>query len=293
MDLLFKTASLLMSMVNRLMRAGVLLGFVVLVGSISGCKKANRSTESAEDIAAGEALISDLWRVAHQFIIFSQFTNGQQPPVLDSTLSYCFTYDPVPPRSAGNTVWPRVITVDFDNACTDLDGHARQGRMQIELTNWLNQPNTQVTITTDRYFVDGNSLAGTMVLTYATFSGGVQYAEVSDFNITTGTGGFFSLSNTFSRTLSQGFGSQTAVGGDLYTITGEIEGVNKKGDAFSATIVEPLFFENGCPYIKEGVVEIFPANGDARTLDFGQGDCDPEFSVNIDGRFFHREANHY
>lgn len=282
-----------MPMIYRFIKATVLIALLASLTTLGGCNKANRTTTTAKDIAVGEALISDLWRVAHQFIIFSQFTGGQQQSVLDSTLSYCFEFDPVPPRSASNTIWPRNIAVDFGSGCDELDGRDRKGKINIELTNWWEMANTQTTITTEGYFVDGNSVQGTMVLTYTGFAGGLVLAEVSDFSINSSGGGFTQIKNNFTRTLSEGFPSRTVVGNDLYVITGSIEGVNNDGDAFSAQTVTPVFYQNGCPYMKQGQIEIFPADGDSRILDFGEGECDPNFSVNIDGRYFHDKADHF
>jgi hypothetical protein len=260
---------------------------------VAACNKKNNTIHSSEDIAIAQSLMGDLQRVAYQYIVFAEFVDGTIGSPLDTSLNYCFDFEAVPDRSADNTEWPRVITVDFGDGCDELDGHLRKGTIKIELNNWWNMDGTQTSITCTDYSVDGNNLQGAMILTRVNNLGAFGMLESAEFSIVASNGSFIDISNDIQREMVKGHASRTIVGNDIWQLTGTMEGVNSAGDGFSASIVTPLVYDNGCPYIKRGTCEVFPERGDSRTLDFGQGECDPYISVNIGGKIFHAESEHF
>jgi hypothetical protein len=69
---------------------------------------------------------------------------------------------------------------------------------------------------------------------------------------------------------------------DAYDITGSANGINRKGNAFTATITTALHVQAGCPYIESGVVE-HTVNNKTYTLDFGNGTCDNQATITVNG----------
>ena len=70
---------------------------------------------------------------------------------------------------------------------------------------------------------------------------------------------------------------------DAYDITGTASGVNRKGNAFTATITTALHVQAGCHYIQSGVVQHTVLNK-TYTVDFGNGNCDDQATVSRNGR---------
>jgi hypothetical protein len=55
---------------------------------------------------------------------------------------------------------------------------------------------------------------------------------------------------------------------------------------FSLLITTPLRVEVGCPWIVSGVLQIIPGSLDVRTVDYGNGACDSQVTVSVNGMSF-------
>lgn len=49
-------------------------------------------------------------------------------------------------------------------------------------------------------------------------------------------------------------------------------------------VTNPLNIKIGCPFIRSGIIDIIPNGEDTRTVDFGNGDCDANYSVTVNGK---------
>ncbi|MGI9159616.1 MAG: hypothetical protein ACR2K1_07675, partial [Saprospiraceae bacterium] len=81
-----------------------------------------------------------------------------------------------------------------------------------------------------------------------------------------------SWNHTHTSTLIEGGETPTLLD-NVWSVTGNTNGLNRQGNAFSSTIVEPLIKKAICRWISDGTIELTRGDRSA-TLDFGEGTCD-------------------
>ena len=73
---------------------------------------------------------------------------------------------------------------------------------------------------------------------------------------------------------------------DVYLITGSASGTNAHGNTFTAQITIPLRREIGCHHFVSGRFDLTPTGKATRTIDFGNGACDDQATVTINGNVY-------
>ncbi len=186
------------------------------------------------------------------------------------------------------------ITIVFDTTmsggclCSSWDNKYRRGIIKATWTGMYRDPGTVITITTHNYYVNDNKFDYTKMVTNngTNGAGHLTYdidVSVANIDFTDGT----SMTWTSHRTREwvEGQGTLTPLD-DVYSITGTAEGTNRHGVHFTANITNALVFAVGCQFIKQGTIEITPDGAAVRTLDFGNGACDSQATVEINGVVF-------
>jgi hypothetical protein len=69
---------------------------------------------------------------------------------------------------------------------------------------------------------------------------------------------------------------------DVFLFTGSMSGTNLNGVAYTATIVAPLT-KDACDWYVSGTVEIVRANMPNVTLNYGDGICDDQATITVNG----------
>ena len=123
------------------------------------------------------------------------------------------------------------------------------------------------------------TLNGTHTIT-TTISGGklVTSEKLGNMVITTADGRTLTFTSTKTRTKV----------GDDFQVTGSITGKSSDGKDFTLNITTPLLFKKACDttgdkFPVSGTVEIKPFDKDKRVIDYGNGTCDFDFTVTING----------
>jgi hypothetical protein len=70
---------------------------------------------------------------------------------------------------------------------------------------------------------------------------------------------------------------------DAYEITGSGTVTRPNNTSFTMNITAPLLVALNCNWIKQGTVQITPANNVVRTLDYGSGTCDDQATLTVNG----------
>lgn len=183
---------------------------------------------------------------------------------------------------------PRVTTIDFGTGCTGMDGKTRRGKIIVTHDGPYRQQGTTITITFDNFFVNDNQVLGTKTVHNDGINGNGNLS--------------FSISVNGSVILANGSGTITWTSqrvrewiagesspsrdDDQYSITGSASGTSSNGNQFSATIIEPLIrnLSPGCRrHFVKGVALIQRSGKPDRTIDFGNGACDNQAVVTING----------
>lgn len=184
---------------------------------------------------------------------------------------------------------PRTITLDFGTEnCTAANGRLRRGKIQVSYTGRYRDQGTVITIVPENYYVNNNLVLGTKTVTNLGLDANdnIHFAVAVSGSITAGDGSWVAT-HTAARTRTWIEGSGTPqLSDDVYLITGGGSGVNRNGLPYTTNITQALRVALSCPFITAGTVQVTPASGVVRTIDYGNGACDGTFTVSVNGRTF-------
>lgn len=259
---------------------------------LSSCKKdkIDSDTTSSEDNSLVENMFEDVFKVVDETLK----TND-----LDGTKSYFYhhnygdcasvTIDP-----AGRGVFPKTITIDFgDTNCVGDNGVSRRGKIITTITDYYRNAGSVRTTTFDNFYINDYKVEGTKTVTNEgrNEAGHMYYTiEVSNASVTSPEGEEITWQSNRTREWIEGEETTVLTDGlngildDVYLITGASSGVNRFGKSYNITITKALRVEADCFWISEGTKEITPEGKKTRTIDYGDGTCDFNATVTIDGK---------
>lgn len=171
--------------------------------------------------------------------------------------------------------------------CLGYDGRYRQGTIKVVYTPdvKMTEDGYSHTITFGSYMFDGYRVEGTQILT----SKGINSAGQAEYNIyredkvyIEEDQGYIQGVSTRERVQYLGVGTpQTS--DDVYRLTGNGSFNRTNGDKYTVEIAKPLVLANSCNWIREGVINIFPEGATQRVLDYGDGGCEDDATINVNG----------
>lgn len=189
------------------------------------------------------------------------------------------------------------VTVDFGATnCVCADGRARRGQIIIYYTGKFKQLNSTHTITFNNYFVDDNNVSGTKTVTNNGFNsnGKMNWTINVNGTITLAAGGTITWTSTRGRELLAGLNlADTTItwASSKWSITGSANGTSAKGVSYAANITSALVRDFTCTaagkrHFTQGSIDITPASKPTRSIDFGNGACDDQATVTINGKTY-------
>ena len=268
-----------MKTINQRLIASLML-FVATAFLFTSCKRENldESMRSAEDNALAEVNFSDAQSIADEAAAGNMSSYKAENP--DGILSSCATiiHDTLSD--------PRVLTIDFgDVNCTCNDGRQRRGIIIVTYTGPYREPGHVHTITFDNYFVNDNQVFGTKIVTNNGYNndGNLYYSiEVDGSIIRANDEGTITFESSREREWVEGESTPERVD-DVYLVTGTANGTNSEGGSFTAIITSALRRTVACHQFVSGTAEVIPANRPTRYIDFGDGSCDNQATVTVNG----------
>lgn len=174
--------------------------------------------------------------------------------------------------------YPKNITIDFGEGCTDAMGRVRSGLIHIHLTNDMLEEGAVRTVTFENYTVNGIAMEGTRITTNTGLNESSQptFSRSVAMTITRPQGTF---TRSFSGDVVWISGFDTPECGDnVFMETGSGSVTRPNGIVMTRTITEPLLIDRNCGYIVDGVITISGPNGEG-SIDFGDGTCDDQAVV--------------
>lgn len=256
--------------------------FFVAALSFSSCKKETTDNEltSANNMALADESYNDVDNIADEAATTGGVTYKTDDA--NSLLAGCAVV------TRDTVSMPHVTTIDFGNGCTGADGKLRTGKIIVTHDGRYRDAGTTITITFDNYTVNGNQVSGTRTI----HNDGVNSNGHTSFSISvTGqivlASGAGTITWTSTRTREWIAGENTPPrDDDQYSITGSATGTSANGDQFTATIQQPLIrnLAPGCRrHFVQGIALIQRSGKPDRTLDFGNGSCDDQATVTVNG----------
>jgi hypothetical protein len=178
--------------------------------------------------------------------------------------------------SVAQGTYPQDVTLDFGAGCEGKNGKIRKGKLIVNLSADPKTAGAVITVNPLEFFVEDIKVEGTRIWTNIgrDASGNRQWKrEVQNGKLTFPNGKLTTFTAT--ETVKQTAGASTLSNrfDDAYEITGTRTGINRAGKEFVASITKALVKKGDCANIVSGIIEI-SREGNARTLDFGNGNCD-------------------
>jgi hypothetical protein len=185
------------------------------------------------------------------------------------------------------------ITIDFGSApclCSNWDGKYRQGKIIATWTGLYRDSGTVITIITQDYYQGMQSAQmnkfdynKTVTNMGHNTTGNLHYAiNVAAATITYYSGETTTWTSQRDREWIAGESTWLPFD-DVYSITGSASGTDRNGNPFTVTITNPIIVAVVCAWIEKGILEITHGNLPTATLDYGDGTCDNQATITING----------
>jgi len=264
------------------------LFYFLLIVFIASCGKGDRdedqSVTETTDNSLAEFAFNDVFAVTSEAALVTQGIRATSQTLACATIS------------ADTTVNPMILLVDFGTVnCTGADGRNRRGKIFATFTGKYRDSLTVITITPQDYYLNDYKVEGTKTVTNKghNSSGNLWYTVVVQNAKITEPGGTWNVTWNSSRVREWIAGESTVTDftDDVYLITGSANGVNRRGNSFTADITTALRVELSCNWIVSGTMTITPDNLNPRYVDFGSGSCDNDATVTVNGNVYDIEMN--
>ncbi|MDQ3046156.1 MAG: hypothetical protein M3R27_01310 [Bacteroidota bacterium] len=246
--------------------------------TFNACKKEEPDTEtqSAVDNSLCEGEFTRVMNTVNSFGI-----NEQGVKSMSRSASPTITIDPADTLDG----FPVTMIVDYGTGTTDsVDGKTRKGQMICVFSdNWTNV-GAKIKINLVNYSVNGVAYAVDSVkLTH-----NATFAFTTDVFKGVCTNPSWTLEWACNRTFTQlsGMGTPENVYDDVFQLTGNASGVTREGKGYTVSIQSPIVRRTSCTWIESGRLDLTPDGLATRTVDFGNGTCDNQATLTINGNSF-------
>ncbi|MBU3676234.1 MAG: hypothetical protein FGM54_03505 [Chitinophagaceae bacterium] len=254
---------------------------VVLIGFSTACvRERDTQIDMAKDVVIGDFVYSDAFLMACDA---STKSSGETLANYKTT-GYCAVL------SHDTLSMPRQMVIDFGNVnCMCNDGRTRRGRILISYTgeHFADSGNV-ITFNFENYFVNNSHIMGEQTVVHQ----GANLLEQPYFNQTV-SGKYLRADTSFKDTVRfnadrvitmvSGNGSPMWLD-DAYEITGSASGRGMNNEYFAMNITKPLQRRVDCRYISGGKEDLQPQSKALRLMNYGEGDCDNQISIEINGK---------
>ena len=289
---------------NTMKTRKLFLGITALVVAsgliITSCKKKEEKdsdTSAASDHNYAENVSNDITNIG------DQAGDGSGNSLNTYKLEPASTFMLSCAQSVTRDTVNKIITVDFGaNPTICLDGRTRSGKLQFAYTGGVHYRDSGIviTLTPINYTVDGNQITGTKTIrNLGRINGNFKWNVQANMQIVKANGdGTISWSCNKTKELLNTsavyFGPNQAIDWKKAKIgiTGNANGTTAKGDNFTATVTNQLVRDFACapdpskphrhPFI-QGSIDFTPGTKPTRHIDFGNGNCDFDATVTING----------
>ncbi|MES2513698.1 MAG: hypothetical protein V4580_06110 [Bacteroidota bacterium] len=268
------------------------LAVVAIVGStvFSSCRKKDKEEKDSDTAAAvdqsfASSTVNDLTNIADEASVTNTISSFKTSET-SAVLSTCATI------TADTLAAAKTITVNFGSTnCIGNDGRSRRGLVIINFTGRYRDSNTVITVTPQNYFVNDNEVTGSKTITNKGHNTAHHLVYEINANISiikANNGGTITWQSNRQREWLSGEGTWTW-NDDTYAITGNATGTTSNGNAFISTITSPLIrnMALGCRrHFTKGSLDHTPGGKATRHIDFGNGTCDDQATVTINGNVY-------
>lgn len=267
-------------------------GLAFSIIAFSSCKK-DKTAEDTTDIETTfeisayqgmtENLTQDAQEVLNEAAVANNISGSGFVAGVDGTTGIlsCATVTVTPAIG-----FPKNIIIDFGTVgCTSPSGITRKGKINVTLTDSLRRPGSVATMNFDNYFVGVYKKEGTITWTNTSTAAQKSWNRtcVNGKITNTTNSNFWQHSGTQNIVQTAGSATPLILIDDVFSITGNRTVTNAAGKTRVGTILTALQKKTICDNIDKGTYQIQGPNHVA-IIDFGDGTCDNQATISIDGR---------
>lgn len=186
------------------------------------------------------------------------------------------TFGNCPAITVNFTTPPFSILLDWGTGCKSGDGITRSGKINIILSGMMGEKNSVATMKIDNFVVDGRKIYGVTKITYLGLNptnNWPKYGVLTEGKIEFADKSTMTYRSESVRLQSAGAGTASILD-DTWRMEGSSKGVNRDGMAWTAKTTKVIIKKGDCKWYDSGILQITPATGSVRTIDFGDGTCD-------------------
>ena len=249
---------------------------LILIVSVLSCQKAQRDEDTAvntcEDISLAQTIFGDAYKQIRTAALSAKGISNS-----DSSIVSIYGCEEIKIDTLSN---PRNIIIDYKYIGCEGLGIERNGRLLADFQGLFTAENSAVDIEFSNYFFNGYEVNGKIrVIFKARNSEGkeVHTFYLQDGSVNDGT-------NILSWTASQTWTvTSEADSPESFSITGNNNGINRKGNMFTSEITSAVDMSEDCLYPMKGKLTVDVRNLSLRSLDYGNGACDRKAEAAING----------
>jgi len=249
----------------------------VLISFLS-CQKAQRDEDNAvntcEDISLAQTIFADAYKQIRLAAL-----NAEGISDAETTLTTIYGCEEIKVDTIRNI---KNIIIDYKYlGCQGL-GATRYGRLLADFYGAFGEEGSAVDITFSNYFYEDYEIDGTIRIIFKERNSSDE--EVHTFYLQSGS--VYDGSSTMIWTSSQTWTINSKSKLETYSFTGNSNGINRKGNSFTSIITTPNEMIEDCLYVGKGKRDVDVKNLSLRRLDFGNGTCNRNAQVTINGSVY-------
>ncbi len=186
-----------------------------------------------------------------------------------------------------DTLWPKLITIDYVNPVILKDGRSRSGMIDIQTNGYWQDSSLSASVILLNYNLKDYNTLGTINLSR------VINDDHVTFKVTTKDLKVIQAGDTLLCTFSGEYAWEKGNNSDYpsthddhYLLAGSGL-ISSRGSEYTYEIIQPLRRAFDCPWLKAGAAEFSSADAEIKVLNYGRGDCDATASsINGDDEIF-------
>ncbi len=161
------------------------------------------------------------------------------------------------------------------------NGRVKNGNVVIKVIGHPQQATFWRQISVKNFKMNGNEIFGVKTINKV---GDLQFAiTLTEGMIRFANGSTYTRTFSLTRTQITGANSPFFIWDDEFISEGNASGINQHGEHYTHAITLPLVNRRNCRWIVQGAIEFVVGDASAQ-LDYGDGNCDKEASLTVNGR---------
>lgn len=275
----------------------LLISAALVVTVFSGCNKyVHENIQAASNSSVAISTLNDVFEQMVTATSYEESLDGITDTdwFLHGTLCADVSLTP----SGAN--FPKTLTIDYGNGCIGADGVSRSGIITAQITGNLDEEGSAITLIFDGFSNGQYSISGKDSITTlsADGDGNPVYSEVhKDIVVSWGTQQILwdaDLTRTWLEGDTTNFTTDT-VGGtlqiaglndDVFSLMGTAEGNDSNTHPFTLEITQSVVLPTDCKWITDGMLTVSPTNYNTGTVDYGNGKCNKQATLEVEGEVF-------